>query len=51
MLGVAEWSAGQFAKDRLLPTVLFNLAFAIVAIFPVRKLCLHVNHQADLRQR
>ncbi|MEN0644272.1 rod shape-determining protein MreD [Alkalicoccobacillus gibsonii] len=51
MLGVSEWSAGQFAKDRLLPTILFNLAFAIVAIFPVRKLCMHVNHQADLRQR
>ncbi|MCM2675165.1 rod shape-determining protein MreD [Alkalicoccobacillus plakortidis] len=51
MLGVTDWSAGQFAKNRVLPTVIFNGAFAILTLFPIRRLIQHVNRQADLRQR
>ncbi|MDQ0208002.1 rod shape-determining protein MreD [Alkalicoccobacillus murimartini] len=51
MLGVTNMTGGHFANSRLLPTVLFNGAFAILALFPIRRLIYHVNQQTDLRQR
>ncbi|TSB46230.1 rod shape-determining protein MreD [Alkalicoccobacillus porphyridii] len=51
MLGVTDWSGMKFAERRLLPTVIFNGAFAILALYPVRKLMNHMNRQADLRRR
>lgn len=51
MLGVTEWSGMKFAEQRLLPTVILNGAFAILALYPIRRLMNHINHQANLRRR
>ena len=51
MLGVTDWSGMKFAEMRLWPTLIFNGAFAIIAILPVRRLMYHINRQTDLRRR
>ncbi|GAF13366.1 rod shape-determining protein MreD [Bacillus sp. JCM 19046] len=51
VLGVTDMSGSVFFTNRLVPTLIFNSAFAIILVLPFRKLAQHVNEQASFRDR
>ncbi|WEG16100.1 rod shape-determining protein MreD [Alkalihalophilus pseudofirmus] len=51
LIGITDMGGQAFVFDRLLPTLLLNGALAIVVLYPVKKLCIHVQHNSRLRER
>jgi rod shape-determining protein MreD len=51
LIGITDMGAYTFVIERLLPTLLLNGAWAIGMLYPVKKLCEHVQHHSRLRER
>ncbi len=51
LIGITDMESSFFWQTRVIPTILLNGAFAILAYYPVKKLLSYVKLQASLRER
>ncbi|WP_017726792.1 rod shape-determining protein MreD [Halalkalibacterium ligniniphilum] len=51
IIGITEMEGMRFFQERLLPTLALNGAFAILTVYPMRRLLQYVKRMASLREK
>ncbi|WP_100373631.1 rod shape-determining protein MreD [Bacillus sp. FJAT-45037] len=51
LISITDMGAQVFVLERLLPTIVLNIGWAILMLYPIKKLCVHIQHHSSLRER